>query len=460
MTLSFDLKVIMLAMPGLKSSKRPCHIDTLPTDILRTIFDHFSRLSSSGRGQVQPIILLSHVSRHWRDVTLSAPTLWDNLDVNSFRGPDILRTFLARSNQRSLSVRIDWPDTIFWSSAELPDFNDTCRTLAEQLPRISRLSITGRNWTLRKFTDKVLVDVLLPHLQHLELVSCGVGLSPMLLGPFRFNPRVFSSLSVKRTMILAKDPSCLAGLQGLVFTEARLSYLDERKIPSTAPPLGPETWYTDLPKPSLSSLTDLEIHAPLVNPIPGYPAQPVFNNHGTIVPPLPFAPSFRTDVLRSVTLSSLSLSILDSHGTKSRATPEVLAQLFRIISMAELQELHLIDLKDEAISGFLQTLAMQHCRFSYLRVLKFTAVPLDDIIKHSEVVGLEKFGYMFSNAFPAVREVHLAKLDPTPLVEILEKITLWPVLERVDHEGTVLNVKVMTGFEGLGCKCSTGGVLC
>ncbi|KAF8347497.1 hypothetical protein F5887DRAFT_1072484 [Amanita rubescens] len=441
MSSPFNLELIMLAMPGSKSSKRPYHIDMLPTEIIRRIFDLSSRLSSSGRRQVQQIILVSHVSRHWRDVTLIAPTLWDHIDLNSYRRPDILRTFLARSNQRSLSIRIDWPKTIFWSSEELPEFSDTCRALAEQLPRISKLSITGRNSTLRDFTLKVLVEVALPHLQHLELVSC-TDLSPMLLGPFRFNPAVFSSLSITRTMVCVADGGVLAGVRRLVLKNARLSCLDERKIPSTAPPAGLATLYTDLPKPSFSSLTDLEIHAPLVHPVPGLPAQPIVNIHsGETFPPLPFAPSFRTDILRSVILSSLSLSMLD-YGTNSEATPELLARLFRIVSMAELQELHLIDLRDQAISGFLQTLEMQHCRFSYLRVLKFTAVPLEDIIKYSEVVGLEKFGYLFSNAFPAVRDVHLAKLDPTPLLEIFRKVTLWPMLEQVEHEGTVLNIKI------------------
>ncbi len=441
MSSPFNLELIMVAMPGLQSSKRPYHIDMLPTEILCRIFDQFSRLSSSGRRRVQLIILLSHVSRHWRSVILIDPTLWDHLDLDSYRRPDILRIFLARSNQRSLSIRVGWPKTIFWSSEEVPEFNDTCRALAEQLQRISKLSIMGRNSTLRHFTSRVLVAVELPHLQHLELVSC-TDLSPWLLGPFRFNPNVFSSLSITRTMIWITDGNGLAGVRRLVLKKARLSFLDERKIPSTAPPANPATIYTDLPNPSFSSLTDLEIHAPLVHPVPGHPAQPISNIiSGDIFPPLPFAPSFRTDVLRSVTLSSLSLSVLD-YATNSEVTPELLARLFRMVSMAGLQELHLIDLRDQAIGGFLQTLEMRHCRFSYLRILKFTAVPLEDIVKYSEVVGLEKFGHLFSNAFPAVRDVHLAKLDPMPLVEILRKVTLWPMLEHVDHEGKVLNIRI------------------
>lgn len=440
MSSPFDLEPIMLAMSGLTS--QPCHIDTLPTEVLCKIFDHFSR--QSGCRQVQPIILLSHVSRHWRDVILIDPTLWDHLDLNSYRGSDMLRTFLARSNQRSLSVKIDWPKTIFWTAEELPEFNDTCRALSEQLPRISKLSITGRNYTLREFTDKVLVNaVTLPHLQHLELVSC-FDLAPMLLGPFSFNPDVFSSLVIIRTLVWVTNGKGLAGVRRLVLRKARLSCLDQRKIPSTAPLVNPAMLCTHLPpKPSFSSLTDLEIHAPLVLPVPGHPAQPILNAYsGEIVPPLPFAPSFRSDVLRSVTLSSLSLSMVDSYGTMSAATSEMLARLFYIISDAELQELHLIDLRDQAITGFLQTLEAEHYRFSYLRVLRFTAVPLQDIIKHSDVVGLERFGYLFSNAFPAVCDVRLARLDPTPLVEILRKVTLWPILERVDHEGTILNIKI------------------
>lgn len=438
MSSPFDLELIRLAMAGLKPCKPPLHIDMLPPEILWMIFGYFSHLSSSGRGQVQPIILLSHISRHWRDVALSAPALWDQLDINSYRRPDVLRTLLGRSSERSLSIRIDWPETIFWSGAELPDFNDTCRALVEELARIRNLSITGRKLTLRRFTDKVLVQTALPHLQHLELVLCNDP-STIVLGPFQFDPNVFTSLAIKRTMIHVTNGSCLAGLRRFVITEARLSYLDERSIPSTAPPANPATWYTDLPPPSLTSLTDLEIHAPLVHPVPGYPPQPIVNLQGQTLPPLPFAPAFRADVLRSVTLSSLSLAKLE-YGTE--APPEVLAQLFRILSSAELHEMHLVDLRDQAITAFLLALGMQHCRFSYLRVLKFTEVPLEDITKYSEVVGLEHFGYLFTNAFPAVRDVHLAKLDPAPLVELLENVTLWPMLQQVEYEGTVLT----TGF--------------
>ena len=428
----------MLAMPGLTPSKPPYHIDMLPPEILCMIFGYFSRLSSSGRGQVQPIILLSHISRHWRDVAFSAPTLWDSLDINSYRRSDVLRTFLARSHERSLSIRIDWPETVFWSAAELPDFNDTCAALIEQLSRIRSLSIKGRNLTLRNFTDKVLVDVALPHLQHLELISC-TDHSPILIGPIDFDPNVFTSLSIKRTMIHVRHGLHLAGLRRFVLSEARLTYLDERKIPSFAPPANPANWYSVLPPPSLSSLTHLEIHAPLVHPVPGRPAQPIFDMHGQIVQPLPFAHSFRPDVLRSATLSSLSLSRLD-YGVQ--VTPEILSRLFRIIAEAELYELHLVDLKDHAISGFLEALESTHCRFTFLRILKFTDVPLENIVGHLEEVGLERFEYIFSLAFPAVRDVHLAKLDPTPLVETLRTVTLWPMLQRVEYEGTVLDVSL------------------
>lgn len=427
----------MLAiLEGDFSTRSPFHIDMLPTEILCMIFDHFSHLSPSGREQIPPIILLSHISRHWRHVALGAPALWDKLDIYTIRRPDVLRTFLARSNQKSLSIRIDWPQTIFWSGDVIPDFDETCRALVEQLPRIRSLSLTALNYTLREFTDKVLVNVALPHLQQLELVSCNEA-SLMILGPFRFNPHVFAFLRVERTMIQVKDGSCLSGLRIFSLSQAPLTYLDERQVPSPSFWAVPANWH-DLPTPSLSRLFHLRIHAPLLHPVPGR-NPPTVNTQGQTIPPLPFAPSFRTDVLRSVTLSSLSLSKMPY---QVEANSEVIGRLFRIISMAELVEMHLVDMRDQAIDGFLQALNMHHCRFVHLRVLKLTGVPLEDIFKYSEVVGLENFRVLFSIAFPTLVDVHLGRLDPAPLVKMLDKIVVWPMLQRVVYEGRILNVRL------------------
>ncbi|KAF8628038.1 hypothetical protein AX15_004153 [Amanita polypyramis BW_CC] len=419
-------------------AKRPCHIGMFPNEILYMIFGYFSRLSSSGRGQVPPIVLLSHISRLWRHVAFSVPALWDRLHVYSVRHPDVLRAVLARSLRRSLSIRIELPKTIFWSGDEIPEFDETCRVLVEQLPRIRSLSITARNFTLRRFTDKVLVNTSLPHLQHLELVSC-LDSSLAVLGPFNFNPHVFVSLRIERTMIQVKDGGCLSGLQSLIIWEAPLTYLDERKIPSFTYPLTPMNWYADSPPPSLSHLVSLKIHMPLLHPVPGRTAAPIMNSHGLPIQPLPFAPSFREDILRSVTLSSLSLSKMAYH---AEATSDALARLFFIISIAELVELNLIDLRDQAAEGFLQALSIHHCRFSHLRVLRLDAVRIDQIVQHQEVIGLENFRALFSGAFPVLGEVRLSRLNPAPLVETLSKVAIWPMLRSVVYDGQVLNVRL------------------
>ncbi|KIL58769.1 hypothetical protein M378DRAFT_188166 [Amanita muscaria Koide BX008] len=424
-----DLKVFIRAMPGGPISPTSlCFIDMLPTEILCMIFDYFSHLTSSGRGQIPPIVLLSHISRHWRHVALGAPNLWDRLDIYNFRQPQVLRDFLSRSHNRSLIIRIDIPQTVFWSGDDIPEFDDSCRALVEQLPRIRSLSITARNLTLRKLTDKVMVGVALPHLQHLELVSC-VDSAVMTMGPFRFDPRVFTSLRVEHTAIQVKDGRCLSGLQNLVYSNAPLSYLNERQIPSIAYPAVHANWYTDLPPPSLHGLADLRIHAPLLHPVPGPPP----NN--PVIPPPPFAPSFRTNVLQCVTLSSLSLSKM---AYRAPANSDAIARFFHIISMAELTELHLIDVRDQAIEGFLWALNVHHCRFPTLRVLKLTDVPVEDIVQFREVIGLENFIDLFANAFPSLSEVHLAKLDPSPLVEMLNHFIIWPMLRQVVHDGEIL----------------------
>ncbi|KAK2460959.1 hypothetical protein APHAL10511_007429 [Amanita phalloides] len=438
MSSPFDLELIMPANPRLDPSNSPYHIDMLPTEILYMVFDIFSRLSSSGRGQVQPIVLLSHISQHWRHVALGAPALWNKLDIYSYKRPDVLRTFLSRSDQRSLYIRIDWPETIFYSGDEIPDFTDTCNALSGELHRIKRLSITARNFTLRRLTEKVLVDVQLSHLQYLELVSVH-DYALMILGPFRFNPQVFDTLHVEHTMIEVRDGRCLSGLRRAVFTRAPLSYLDERQIPSAAFPVTPINWYTDLPTPSLSRLEDLRIHAPLLHPVPGRTVPVLTGPNGQVFPPLPFAPSFRARMLRSVTLSSLSDSSLPY---QAEVTPEVLKRLFFILTIAELQEMHLIDFRDQAIEGLFQALGTLHCRFSYLEKLKITRSPIEDMVQYSETMGMANFEALCCNAFPLVSEVYLNNLDPEPLVDMLGQITMFPSLQKVEYGGSILNVRI------------------
>ncbi|KAM6490439.1 hypothetical protein JOM56_014112 [Amanita muscaria] len=333
---------------------------------------------------------------------------------------------------------MDIPQTIFWSSDDIPEFDDICRALVEHLPRICSLSITARNLTLRRLTDKVLVGVALPHLQELKLVSC-VDSALMTLGPFKFDPHVFTALHVERTAIQVKDGRCLSGLQRVVFCHVPLSYLDERRIPSITYPAILVNWYTDLPPPSLHQLANVHIHAPLLEPVPCHPRTNVINSQGLYIPPPPFAPSFLSNVLRCVTLSSLSLSKV---AYRADVDPDALSRLFHIISMAELTEMHLIDLKDQAIEGLLWALNVHHCRFAYLRVLRLTAVPVEHIVYHREVVGLENFITLFTNAFPSLSEVHLARLDPTSLVDVLNKVIIWPKLRQVVHDGQILSVRL------------------
>ncbi|KAF8623668.1 hypothetical protein AX17_007366 [Amanita inopinata Kibby_2008] len=435
----FDLKVVMRAMPGIpRPPNSSCYIDMLPTEILCMIFDYFSHLTSSGRGSVPPPILLSHISHHWRRVTLTSPVLWEKLQIYHVRRPEVLRDFLTRSQQRSLYITIHLPQTIFWSGDDVPDFDETFAAIAEQLPRLRYLSITARNLTTRRLTDKYLVNVPLPHLQHFELVACNDS-SLAVYGPFSFDPRVFTSMRLEHTMIQVKDGVCLSGLRSVVLSECPLTYLDERKIPSVSYPAAPMNWYTDLPNPSFSRLAKLYIHAPMLHPVPGHPAPPLMNAEGQPVASLPFAPSFRIDVLRSVTLSSLSLSKMPYN---AEPNADVLARLFRIVCLAELVELHILDLTDQAIDGFLQALQVYHCRFGTLRVLRLTRVQVEQIIQFSDAIGVENFRILFSNAFPILWEVHLSDLDPEPLVSFLEKVDFWPMLHQVFHDGKPLRIRL------------------
>ncbi|PFH53155.1 hypothetical protein AMATHDRAFT_39045 [Amanita thiersii Skay4041] len=440
---SFDFKIAMRAIQvPHKSSFALCYIDMLPTEILCMIFDHFAGLTVSGRGAVPPPILLSHISRHWRRVALSTPALWEKLYIYHIRRPDVLREFLLRSNNRYLYIFIDLPQTIFWAGDDIPEFDETFSAIAKHIPRIKYLSITARGQTIRQITNKYFVNVPLPSLQYFELVVCH-HVSFAVFGPFNFNPRVFSSIRLERAMIEVKDGACLAGLRVLVLSYCPLTYLDQRNIPSFNYAVAPMNWYTDLPAPSLARLTGLHIHAPVLHPVPGLIMPPLVNMHGHPVPPLPFSPSFRAESLRSLTLSSLSLSKMPYDQPMN---PDILARLFRIVCLAEIVELHLVDMKDEMIEGFLQALRLQNCRFAHLRVLMLTGGTVDRIAEFSEEIGVENYRLLMSHAFPFLYELHVTKLDPRPLLSLWERIRFWPMLKRVIHDDQVVHIP--TGSTG------------
>ncbi|KZW01756.1 hypothetical protein EXIGLDRAFT_690990 [Exidia glandulosa HHB12029] len=71
---------------------------SLPGDIVTEIFDCIS-VNRSGNA-----IRLSHINRRWRNLALSTPSLWTNL--NSLYEPDAAHVFAARAAQLPLNVSI------------------------------------------------------------------------------------------------------------------------------------------------------------------------------------------------------------------------------------------------------------------------------------------------------------------------------------------------------------------
>ncbi|TFK69606.1 hypothetical protein BDN72DRAFT_840199 [Pluteus cervinus] len=90
----------------LKNDKLPVY--RLPLEILTSIF-LLAREDADDHKRSCQVLVMSWVSSHWRHAVLSAPSLWNFIDVES---NDLVNLFLTRSRDVKLSVRIRRENTI------------------------------------------------------------------------------------------------------------------------------------------------------------------------------------------------------------------------------------------------------------------------------------------------------------------------------------------------------------
>ncbi|KAH7885048.1 hypothetical protein F5I97DRAFT_1928465 [Phlebopus sp. FC_14] len=90
-------------------------------------------------------VVVSHVCRHWRNVALSTPSLWTQINVLCIERPPFERvsTLLERSKSLPLDIRIDWepPDDAFPTDDEPPrsfSEDDLKALLALLIPHVPR----------------------------------------------------------------------------------------------------------------------------------------------------------------------------------------------------------------------------------------------------------------------------------------------------------------------------------
>jgi hypothetical protein len=79
-------------------------IDTLPNEILISIFETVLRMPISWSIDIPFAVIASHVSSRWRSIAIGTPSFWTNIFISSPKDVGRAASYLERSDQRSIDV--------------------------------------------------------------------------------------------------------------------------------------------------------------------------------------------------------------------------------------------------------------------------------------------------------------------------------------------------------------------
>ncbi|KAJ7219799.1 hypothetical protein B0H12DRAFT_1329209 [Mycena haematopus] len=363
---------------------RSPNLDSPPDEVLRRIFDYIQ----SSADNTSPELVISSVTRHWREVAFKIPSLWTTVRVNHDRQISVLGDILLRSQNFPLSVyvRLDAFRYRF-----ITDYMQAIDLLIPHIERWRLLSVTATNPVLHLLCTRI-CPLSLTALEHIELVQSDTG-SIQHLGPFTFNPSLFRTLRLERTMLYPADASLLSGLTSIDLKQSSLAMLDEHKLLSLEYPT-PEPR-----KPSITALIHLVLDAS--NPV---------TDLG-----LAYSPAFSAAHLTSLTIARLTAPSMDRVQALSRFYGTALsAPALRYLTI-------------EDIAG--------HALVMLLSVLRTTIFPP---LERFALAGIDTAGIddRIVAAFAAgVEELVLARMDHTPLLGRLVVPSVLPALRRIELDG-------------------------
>nr|GAT57568.1 predicted protein [Mycena chlorophos] len=309
----------------------------LPEEVLGHVFSTINSLDASMPSGLR----LAAVGRQWRRLALKTPALWTTVVVTHDKQPDLLQELVLRSASLSLDVEIRLEafryrfDTAYTKQLDI---------LVAEIHRWRSLAVYTTNPVLRTIRNHI-QGVLMPLLQHLRVVQTDTG-QVQHLGPFLFDPGVFCTLHLERTMIYAEDCTMLAGLSRVQLTESSLAMLDENKLLSLSQPTGSN----DPREPSIIALEEIYIDGS--NPTPDG---------------LPYCPSFSSQHITTVSLSRLVAPSMDTVQALSRFYGAVLGS-------PVLQSVVIADIHGHALTMLFSVI--RNTQFPKLRLLVLSEVDM------------------------------------------------------------------------------------
>ncbi|KAJ7436819.1 hypothetical protein FB451DRAFT_186333 [Mycena latifolia] len=366
------------------SFPRRLNLDSPPDEVLRRIFGHLVNLG----GLDHPELLVASITHHWREVALGTPSLWTTIHVNHDRQISALGDILPRSKTLPLniSIRLDAFRYRFFT-----EYNEAIDALLPHIARWRSLSITATNPVLHSIRNRIQRQPM-PALESLELVQSDTG-RVQHLGPFVFEPSVFRSLRLERTMMYAADATLLAGLTHIELVESSLAMLDENKLLSLEYPT------SDPRPPSMTALEHLVLDA----------SNPAIDG-------LTYSPAFSAANLTHVSFARLEAPSMD--------IVQALSHVYGIaLAAPALAELAIADIHGQALVMLLAV--VRATRFPALRSLALAGI---------ETAGIDDFTIRRALAGGVVH-LSLARLDPAPILSCLADPAVWPTLERIELDG-------------------------
>jgi hypothetical protein len=356
-------------------------IVSFPDDVLNEIFT-LAQASPFVLGELPSRIAVSHVSKHWRSLTIRSPLLWVTIRVTSHSNLDALREILRRSESCELDISFisAGKGSPARRRGHFGHLRDAALLLLKHVIHWRSLSVTSPSKSLN-IIMQLLNHVPIPKLQRLQLIQSGEKAAVSHCGPLVLNPSVFSTLSLQGVTIHCISPSNLAGVTSIDFSDTASCIIDQANLDTLSGVTFPAH------SPSMVRLTSLGINA---------------KN-----PSIPFHPSFRMSTLVSLKL-----------GGFCGVLPTLVAsfvQLFNTLSSTTLCHLELDNLLDSAWDAFLLSLQSTTIpKYPGLKTLTMRSLQL-------RVVDAN-----FAAAFPAITHLNLFEVDPSPILLLMrDNVSVW-----------------------------------
>lgn len=218
-------------------------ISRLPTETLTTILalnqhnddDQWAKVGWEAMIHGYPVpsvIVASHVNRRFREVAISVPNLWTNINFSAKTSPDLLETYLARSQRCLLDIKArDIGDRY-----PIHLFHDPLIRNIHRWRTYSAFNVCYES--TRSFASS-LSDLMAPCLESLVLYDFREGLSPVaercriLTGGA---PRLREVIFMRSSIFWFRPP--MASLTTLVVgVDGGISYAEFRELLTSAPRL-------------------------------------------------------------------------------------------------------------------------------------------------------------------------------------------------------------------------------